>query len=133
MKDSKLDRAFLNVKHSVGDIALLEHVLILWNSNTCFPAPTLARKFVKHVLVWLLHGSLLWLDQFQNFSAPNCCRASGIVCDLEEVPDRSLILGNRVVIANRPNLWGPRGRSRYLILVALCGWAKAGGIAGHEK
>ena len=94
MKDSKLDRAFLNVKHSVGDIALLEHVLILWNSNTCFPAPTLARKFVKHLLVWLLHGSLLWLDQFQNFNAPNCCRASGIVCDLEEVPDRSRILGN---------------------------------------
>jgi hypothetical protein len=60
-------------------------------------------KVVKHVLVWLLHGSLLWLDQFQNFSAPNCCRASGIVCDLEEVPDRGLILGNRVVIAHRPN------------------------------
>jgi len=119
MKDSKLDRAFLNVKHSVGDIALLEHVLILCSSNTCFPAPTLARKFVKHVLVWLLHGSLLWLDQLQNFSASNCCRASGIVCDLEEVPDRSLILGNRVVIAHRPNLWGPRGRSRYLILARL--------------
>jgi hypothetical protein len=120
MKDSKLDRAFLNVKHSVGDIALLEHVLILWNSNTCFPAPTLARKFVKHVLVWLLHGSLLWLDQFQNFSAPNCCRASGIVCDLEEVPDRSLILGNQVVIAHRLNLWIDSDDRFYDVVPLIC-------------
>jgi len=38
---------------------------------------------VKHVLVWLLHGSLLWLDQFHPSLAPELLPASGIVRDLE--------------------------------------------------
>jgi hypothetical protein len=54
--DSHLDLTFLNVKHRARDIALLEHVLIFMEfqyllsrahfSNTSFPAPTLARKFL---------------------------------------------------------------------------------------
>ena len=126
-QDSKLDRAFLNVKHSVGDIALLEHVLILMEFQYLLPRPLWRESLSNMFLSGFSTGASFGSTNFRDFSAPNWCRASGIVCDLEEVPDRSLILGNQVVIAHRPNLWGPRGRSRYLILVALRGWAKAGG------
>jgi hypothetical protein len=36
----------LNVKHRVRDIALLEHALFFMESNTVFPAPTLARNIL---------------------------------------------------------------------------------------
>src|SRR5260370_1075955 len=73
--DSHLDVAFLNVKHSVSNIALLEHVLILVEFQYLFSRTHFGEKVfrVKHVLVWLLQGSLLWLGQFHpTFSAPNC-------------------------------------------------------------
>jgi hypothetical protein len=126
-QDSKLDRAFLNVKHSVGDIALLEHVLILMEFQYRLSRAHFGEKVCQTCSCLASAREPPLARPISELSAPNCCRASGIVCDLEEVPDRSLILGNRVVIARRPNLWGPRGRSRYLILVALRGWAKAGG------
>jgi hypothetical protein len=43
-----------------------------------------------------------------NFSAPNCYRASGIVRDLEQIADRSLILGNRIEVAHLTEPVGPR-------------------------
>src|SRR6202035_974802 len=42
--DSKLDLAFLNVKHRVGDIALLEHVLILVKFQYRFPRSHFGKK-----------------------------------------------------------------------------------------
>src|ERR1700692_3414926 len=64
--DSELDLTFLKVKHSVGDIALLEHVLIFMEFQYLLSRAHLGEKAfgVKHVLGWLLHGSLLWLDHF---------------------------------------------------------------------
>jgi hypothetical protein len=69
----------LNVKHRVGDITLREHVLILMEFQYLLSRAHFGEKVfrVKHVLVWLHHGNLLWLDQISsNFSAPNCYRAS---------------------------------------------------------
>jgi hypothetical protein len=69
-QDSKLDLAFLNVKHRVGDIALLKHVLVLVKFEDRFPRAHLGEKVfgVKHVLGWLSHRSLLWLDGRHQFS-----------------------------------------------------------------
>src|ERR1700682_5778749 len=67
--DSKLDLAFLNVKHRVGDIALLEHVLILMEFQYLLSRAHFGEKAfgVKNVFVWLVHGSLLWLDEHLLF------------------------------------------------------------------
>jgi len=48
----------LNVKHSVGDIALLEHVLILMEFQYPLSRAHFGEKAFggKHVFVWLLHG-----------------------------------------------------------------------------
>src|ERR1700676_4269646 len=81
-QDSKLDLAFLNVKHRVGkgskvflsflnvkprvgDIALLEHVLIFMEFQYLLSRAHFGEKAfgVKNVFVWLVHGSLLWLDE----------------------------------------------------------------------
>jgi hypothetical protein len=64
-QDSKLDLAFLDVKHRVGDIALLEHVLILVKFQYRFARSHLGEKVfgVKPVLIWFFHESLLCLDQ----------------------------------------------------------------------
>jgi hypothetical protein len=43
-QDSELDLTFLNVEDRVGDVALLEYVLIFNELSTAFPSPTLARK-----------------------------------------------------------------------------------------
>src|ERR1700730_12473928 len=63
--DSKLDLAPLNVKNRVRDIALLEHMLVLVKFEHCFPRAHLGEKYfgVKYVLGWLLHRSLLWLNE----------------------------------------------------------------------
>jgi hypothetical protein len=42
------------------------------------------------------------------------------VCDLEEVPDRSLILGNQVVIAHRLNLWIDSDDRFYDVVPLIC-------------
>src|ERR1700730_579953 len=70
-QDSKLDLAFLNVKHRVGDIALLEHVLVLVKFENRFPRSDFGDKNlrVKLVISWLSHGSLLWLDERHQFLA----------------------------------------------------------------
>src|SRR6202035_3384955 len=64
-QDSKLDLAFLNVKHRVRGIALLEHVLILVKFEDRFPKSDFGEKDlrVKLVISWLSHRSLLWLDE----------------------------------------------------------------------
>src|SRR6202011_3648787 len=51
-QDSKLDLAFLNVKHGVGDVALLEHVLIFMEFQYLFSRAHFGEKLfrVKHVL-----------------------------------------------------------------------------------
>src|SRR6267142_1122420 len=76
--DSKLDLAFLNVKHRVGDIALLEHVLIPVEFQYVLSRAHFGKKVfgVKHVLVLLLHGSLLRLDQFHPSLARRTATAS---------------------------------------------------------
>src|ERR1700730_8379649 len=68
-QDSKLDLAFLNVKHRVGDIALLEHVLIFMEFQYLLSRAHFGEKAfgVKNVFVWLVHGSLLWLDEHLLF------------------------------------------------------------------
>ena len=62
-QDSKLDLTFLNVKHRVRDVALLEHVLIFAKFQYRFSRSNLGEKVfgVKRVLGWILHGSLLWV------------------------------------------------------------------------
>jgi hypothetical protein len=49
----------LNVKHRARDIALLEHVLIFMEFQYLLSRAHFGEKVfrVKHVLVWLLHGS----------------------------------------------------------------------------
>jgi hypothetical protein len=51
----------LNVKHLVGDIALLEHALIFMEFQYLLSRAHFGEKYfgVKHVLGWLLHQSLL--------------------------------------------------------------------------
>jgi hypothetical protein len=64
----------LNVKNRIRDIALFEHMLIFMEFQYLLPRANFGEKYsgVKHVLVWLLHGSLLWLDQFQPILAYQC-------------------------------------------------------------
>ena len=70
-QDSKLDLAFLKVKHRVSDIALLEHVLVLVKFENRFPGSDFGDKNlrVKLVISGLSHGSLLWLDERHQFLA----------------------------------------------------------------
>src|ERR1700676_2306647 len=69
-QDSKLDLTFLNVKHRVRDIALLEHVLILVKFENRFPSSDFGEKNLRIKLVnsLLSHRSLLWLDERHQFS-----------------------------------------------------------------
>jgi hypothetical protein len=59
--DRKLDLAFLNIKHRVRNIALLENVLIFVKFQYRFPRAYIGEKVfgVKHCFGWLLHWSLL--------------------------------------------------------------------------
>src|ERR1700688_1638633 len=96
-QDSELDLAFLNVKRRVGDIALLEHVLILMEFQYLFSRAHFGEKVfrVKHVLVWLLHGSPLWLDQFHATLARRTATAPVVSytrSDCGSQPD-SLVIG----------------------------------------
>src|ERR1700726_5174259 len=63
--DSELDPTFLNVKHRVRDLALLEHVLILVKFEDRFSKSDFGEKNlrIKLVISWLSHRSLLWLDE----------------------------------------------------------------------
>src|ERR1700680_4832623 len=78
--DSKLDLALLNVKHRVGDIALLVHVLILVKFQYRFSRSYLRKKAfgVKAVLRWLFHERLLWLDQFHPTLARRAPKAQSL-------------------------------------------------------
>src|SRR6476620_5746413 len=71
--DGELDPAFLNVKDRLGNLALLEHVLIFVKFQYRLSRSYFGEKDfrVKHVLGWLHHGSLLWLDQRHQLSVPD--------------------------------------------------------------
>ena len=53
-KDSKLDLARLNVKHGIGDVALLEHVLVLPEFENRLPDSDFRkeRPRIEFVIVW---------------------------------------------------------------------------------
>jgi len=61
-QDSKLDLAFLNVKHRVRDVALREHCLILLKFQYRFARTYLGKKLqrVERVLRWFFHRSILF-------------------------------------------------------------------------
>src|SRR5580704_1204807 len=63
--DGELDPTFLNVKHRVSDVALLENELILVKFEDRFPGSDFAEKNlrIKLVISWLPHTSLLPLDE----------------------------------------------------------------------
>src|SRR6267142_6068710 len=63
--DSKLDLASLNVKHRIGDIALLKHVLILMEFQYLLSRAHFGEKNlrIKHIISWISHRSLLWLGE----------------------------------------------------------------------
>src|SRR5258708_30796324 len=63
--DSELDPTFLNVKHRVRDLALLEHMLILVKFEDRFPKSDFGEKNlrIKLVISWLSHRSLLCSDE----------------------------------------------------------------------
>ena len=63
-EDGQLHPSFLNVKHRVCDLALLEDVLVLAKLENRFPGSDFGDKDlrIKLVISWLSHGSLLWLD-----------------------------------------------------------------------
>src|ERR1700719_1335214 len=79
-QDRKLDLALLDVKHRVGDIALLVHVLILVKFHYRFYRSYLRKKAfgVKAVLRWLFHERLLWLDQFHPTLARRAPKAQSL-------------------------------------------------------
>ena len=64
-EDGQLHPSFLNVKHRVGDVALLEDVLVLAKFSDRFPRSDFGDKTlgVKLVISWLSHRSLLWLGE----------------------------------------------------------------------
>src|ERR1700688_4710611 len=64
-QDSQLDSSFLNVKHRVGDIALLKHMLILTEFQYLLSRSHFGEKNlrVKHVISRLSHRSFPWLDE----------------------------------------------------------------------
>src|ERR1700693_2678548 len=63
-QDSQFDSSFLNVKHRVGDIALLKHVLILMEFQYLLSRAHFGEKNlrVEHVISWFSHRNLLWFD-----------------------------------------------------------------------
>src|ERR1700719_109684 len=83
-QDSKLDLAFLNVKHRVRGIALLEHVLILVKFEDRFPKSDFGEKNlrIKLVISWLPHRSLLWLDERHLASSARACNIF-VCCSIE--------------------------------------------------
>src|ERR1700719_1179906 len=83
-QDSKLDLAFLNVKHRVRGIALLEHVLILVKFEDRFPKSDFGEKNlrIKLVISWLSHRSLLWLDERHLTSSARACNIF-VCCSIE--------------------------------------------------
>src|SRR6476646_8906795 len=89
--DRKLDLAPLNVKNRVGDVALLEDMLIFMEFQYLLPRAHFGEKYsgVKHVLVWLLHGSLLWLDQFQPILAYRTATVL-VISRTTLIPDRAI-------------------------------------------
>ena len=84
-----------------------------------FPRPLWRESLSNMFLSGFSTGASFGSTNFRTLARRTAAAPVVFVPNLEEVPDRSLILGNRVVIAHRPNLWGPRGRSRYLILARL--------------
>src|ERR1700722_8424772 len=64
-QDSQFDSSFLNVKHRVGDVALLKHVLILMEFQYLLSGAHFGEKNlrVKHVISRLSHRSFLWFDE----------------------------------------------------------------------
>src|SRR6202162_3876533 len=83
-QDSQFDSSFLNVKHRVGDIALLKHVLILMEFQYLLSRAHFGEKNlrVKHVIGWLSHRSLLWLDERHLTSSARACNIY-VCCSIE--------------------------------------------------
>src|SRR6202035_3284636 len=64
-QNSQFDSSFLNVKHRVGHIALLKHVLILMEFQYLLSGAHFGEKNlrVKHVISCFSHRSLHWPDE----------------------------------------------------------------------
>src|SRR5580700_12057547 len=83
-QDSQFDSSFLNVKHRVGDIALLKHVLILMEFQYLLSRAHFGEKNlrVKHVISWLSHRSLRWLDE-RHLTSSARARNIFVCCSIE--------------------------------------------------
>src|SRR5258707_1760021 len=75
---------FRNVEHRVGDVALLEHVLVLAKFENRFPGSDFGEKSrrVQLVISWLSHRSLLWLDERHLTSSARACNIF-VCCSIE--------------------------------------------------